>query len=294
MDQVTALHTAARRYCESAFSKWTETYFKLLALGKVEVCNPERPGWTYSDEAYRTFPRYKISEAIQVEVERIIPSSVETLEEICEILLRAAQIAEQRLKAQLNNLIALKALMAEANDYRAHIRALMDTDLSAIEPLPYRRVLSTVESEHLWELLRTRWAVGDDHYWFPLRKGDPPPDVVAFHEDFFQERHGADHLRQALAEHGIERAFQLHEFGPPDPDYEIEISILEPTYSKSGEQYSTSESVDWLTYASHESSITIAGDWLVEYFAERWPDCGARTYQGPYPTPDLRGTWETK
>jgi len=294
VDQVTALHTAARRYCQSAFSKWMDRYTALHAAGKVEVHYAQQRGCKYSDEAYRTFPRYRIAQAIQVEVERIVPSSVESLEEICELLLEATRIPEKRLKAQLSNPLASNALAAEAHDYRAHIRSLMDTDLSVTEPLPYRRVLSTPESERLWDLLRSRWGVGDDHYWFPLRKGDPPASVLAFHEDFFSMRRGAEVLRQALIEHGVDRAFQLHEFGPPDPDYEIEISILEPTYSASGEQYSTSESVDWLAYASHESSITIAGIWLVEYFTAGWPDCKARTYQGPYPTPDLRGTWETK
>jgi len=191
----------------------------LEAAGKAEVHYAHQRGWKYSEEAYRTFPRYRIAQAIQVEVERIIPSSVESLEEICELLLEATRIPEKRLQAQLNNPLASNALAAEAHDYRAHIRALMDTDLSAIEPLPYRRVLGTPESERLWDLLRSRWGVGDDYYGFPLRKADPPPNVLAFHEDFFSIRRGAEILRQALTERGVERVFQLHEFAPPDPDY---------------------------------------------------------------------------
>jgi hypothetical protein len=294
MDQVTALHTAARRYCQSAFSEWMHRYSDLQAAGKVEVHCSGQPGWKYSDEAYKMFPRYRIAQAIQVEVERIMPSSVDSLEEMGELLVQASQVPEERLNAQLNNPLASNALATETHDYQAHIRALMETDLSTIEPLPYRRALSAPESERLWDLLRSRWGVGDDHYWFPLRKGDPPPDVVAFHEDLFSKWQGGELLRQALTERGIERAFQLSEFFPSDPDYEIEISILEPTYARGGEQYFTSETADWLVYASHESSITLAGDLLVEHFTTRWPDWKARTYQGPYPTPDLRGTWETK
>ena len=294
MDQVTALHTAARRYCQSAFSKWMDRYRALEATGMVEDHYADRSGWQYSEEAYNTFPRYRIAQAIQVEVERTIPSSVESLEQMRELLFQVTQPPEKKLKAALNNPLASNALAAEAHDFRAYIRALMDTDLRDIEPLPYRRVLSTLESERLWELLRTRWGVGDEHYWFPLRKGDAPSNVVAFHEDLFSLRRGAELLKQALREGGIERAFQLHEFAPPDPDYEIEISILEPSYARSGEQYSTSDSADWVAYASHESSITIAGDWLVEFFAKRWPDWRARTYQGPYSTTDLRGTWKVK
>ena len=53
-------------------------------------------------------------------------------------------------------------------------------------------------------------------------------------------------------------------------------------YGGSGEQYSTSEPSDWLVYASHESSITIAGDWLTAIFKEKWPEWMQHTYQGPF------------
>lgn len=294
MDPVTALHTAARRYCQSSFSKWSEGYIALQTDGKAEIRDANQPGWNYSDASYRMFPRYRLAQAIQVEVERIIPTSVESLDEMGKLLLQATQVPEERLKSQLNNPIASNALLVEAKEYRTYIRQLTDSDLGAIEPLPYRRVLSTVESEHLWELLRTRWGVGDDHYWFPLREGDPPSNVVAFHEDFFSLRWGIETLKRALRDRGVDRVFQLQEFGPPDPDYEIDVSILEPIYADGGEQYFTPEAADWLVYASRESSITIAGDWLMECFTKTWPDWTARTYQGPYATVDLRGTWETK
>ena len=64
------------------------------------------------------------------------------------------------------------------------------------------------------------------------------------------------------------------------------------TYGLGGEQYSTSELTDWVVYASHESSITIAGDWLIRILKENWPEWLQRTYQGPYSTGDLRGTWD--
>lgn len=172
MDRVTALHTAARMYCQFSFSKWSDRYNALQANGKAEVHYADQHGWKYSDEAYKTLPRYRIAQAIQVEVERIIPSSVESLEEMAQLLLGATQAPQERFKAQLNNPLASNALSAEASDYCTHIRTLMDTDLSAIEPLPHRRVLSTEESEHLWGLLRARWGVGEEYYWFPLRRGD--------------------------------------------------------------------------------------------------------------------------
>jgi hypothetical protein len=47
------------------------------------------------------------------------------------------------------------------------------------------------------------------------------------------------------------------------PEYEVELRICEPGYRDGGEQYSTSEHADWIVYASHESSITIGGEWLI-------------------------------
>ena len=87
-------------------------------------------------------------------------------------------------------------------------------------------------------------------------------------------------MREALAERGISRVLQLHELSTAPLDSEIDVAVLEPS-AGDGEQYSTSASADWLVYASHENSITIAGDWLVEVFKQRWPDW-------------RDGTWETR
>ncbi len=82
-------------------------------------------------------------------------------------------------------------------------------------------------------------------------------------------------LRETLQSHSITRVFQLHEFG--DPDYEIELEILEPGYRDGGERYSTSAQSDWVVYASRESSITVCGDWLIHFSRGEWPGCDGRT-----------------
>jgi len=74
---------------------------------------------------------------------------------------------------------------------------------------------------------------------------------VIAHADYFEAMNGVALLREALQNRSITRVFQLHEFG--DPDYEIELGILEPGYSDGGERYSTSAQSDWVVYASHES-----------------------------------------
>jgi hypothetical protein len=291
MDEITALHTAARSYCQKEFSEWMGRYSSLMAAGKVQVPRQGSIGWDYTEEAYQLFPRYRIAQAIQVEVERIIPSDAKSVEDLRAFLLKSAQSAQDKLSAELKNLFAKTAIAKEADEYRKFLRGLTKEDLDAVQALPYRRVLIEQESERIWAGLKDRWDIGGN-YWFPLRECDPPSDVMPFHEECFHERHGLELLRKVLAERGIIRVFQLHEFG--SPDYEVELSIFEPRYAGGGEQYSTSKSLDWLVYASHESSITIAGDWLSAFFRGQWPDWKERTYQGPYSTADLRGTWEAK
>src|SRR5258708_550196 len=73
MDDTTALHTAARRYCQQRFSDWIQTYKDLQSKQKWQVNDLFQPGWDYSEKAYRTFPRYRVARAIQVEVERLKP-----------------------------------------------------------------------------------------------------------------------------------------------------------------------------------------------------------------------------
>jgi hypothetical protein len=138
--------------------------------------------------------------------------------------------------------------------------------------------------------LRKIWSIGDG-YWFPLKEGPAPSDVLTFHTDYFESINGQALLREALEQRGISRVFLLHEFG--DPEYEIELSIYAPSYRDGGEQYSTSEETDCMVYASHESSITVCGQWHAEFFRKLHPECAERTYRGPHSTPDPRGTWET-
>ncbi len=291
MDDRTALHTAARRCCEDRYSDWAQTYNELETRENVRIENKFKPGWDYSEEAYGVFPRYRVDKAIRIEVERLTPEASNSLEELRSDLIRACDIAEARLHSELNNTIAWEALREEAEDYKAYIGVLNERDLASIVPLPFRRVISAKENEKLWNELKIAWDIGEG-YWFPLREGPIPSNVIAFHVDYFEKMNGLELLHEALKTRGVSRVFELHEFGPDEPDYEIELSILKPEYRWGGEQYCTAVTIDWVVYASHESSITVAGDWLTEIFKERWPEWMQRSYGGPYSTEDLRGTWK--
>lgn len=291
MDDKTALHTAARRYCEDRFSEWTQTYADLQAKENFQTEKLFKPGWDYSEEAYGIFPRYRFDKAAKIEVERLVPHASKGLEELRSLLISASDIAEERLCAELKNEIALKALREESDDYKTYVRVLSEADLHTVAPLPLRRVLTIEESKELWNQLKLVWGIGGG-YWFPLKEGPIPEKILTFHVDYFKAVDGVAFLRDVLAKRGVSRVFELHEFGPDEPDYEIELSIFEPGYRWGGEQYCTAVGADWVVYASHESSITLSGGWLVEILKEKWPGCVNRSYGGPYSTNDLRGTWK--
>jgi hypothetical protein len=292
MDNKTALHTAARRFCQERFSEWADAYSELQAKENYKIENLFEPGWDYSPEAYRIFPRYRIDAAIQTEVERLSSNSTRNVDELRRLLIRAGKVAEDRLRAEFTNDLALTAIREEAADFKDYIQVLGESSLADITPLPYRRVLGEDESKDLWNRLKQTWGIGDG-YWFPLCEGALPHNVIAFHADYWTKMNGGQVLRGALKDRGATLIFQLNEFKSSDPEYEMEISLLEPRYAFGGEQYTTSAPFDWLAYASHESSITIAGEWLTDIFKERWPDWSQRSYKGPYSTDDMAGTWET-
>src|SRR5262245_42747747 len=185
MDENTALHTAARRFCQERFSYWIRIYEDLQRKENWQVQKLFEPGWDYSDEAYRTFPRYRIDKAIQIEVERLAFDSSTVLDELRTRLFKACDVAEARLETEFKEPIDLEALHEEGQDYRAYIQVLRANDLADVEPLAFRRVIGELESKRLWNQLKEIWGI-DGSYWFPLKDGPVPQNVVAFHSDYFE------------------------------------------------------------------------------------------------------------
>jgi hypothetical protein len=167
------------------------------------------------------------------------------------------------------------------------IRSLTTEQINAAKPLPLRRTLIKEESDRIWAQLKAKWRIDGD-YWYPLKSKEPPAGILAFHTDYFDDNKEAI-LRELLTRREIRRIWELREHG--DDEYELELALFQPHYN-GAEGYWTSSGADWLVYASHESSITLAGDWLVAGFQDMVPDCDRYQYGGPFSTADLRGTWK--
>jgi hypothetical protein len=279
MDLPVALHTAVRKFCASQHSRWSGEYMPLVEAGK------DRLGEDYSKAAYGLFPRYRLDEAIEIEIERFTGQEFRSLEQARKLLLESGSRALSSLLHEFQRSPeACVALTDEWKSFEAYVSSLDAIQLARIEPLPYRRVLAQSESAQLREELSARW--GAKGYWYPLSKCDPPTNVVAFHQELWQQRDGTSLLLQATQERAIERCFVFLE-GPVD--YEIDRSLVDPIY-RGDETFVTSD-FQWLIYSSHESSIAVAG-WLADFFRAQWRDWESVAYAGPFHTTDLRGSWE--
>jgi hypothetical protein len=280
MDSPLALHTAARRFCVDQHYRWSIQYTRLAESGG------ERAGMGYTPAAYRLFPRYRLDEAIQMQVEKISGEKLYSLEEARVLILGAGRHAFASLVQQFYKCSdALIALNEELNAFDEYISGLDTLQLQLIEPLPSRRVLTESESKQLRQTLAARWGVNG--YWYPLAQLDSRVNVIAFHAELWEQRRGTEILLKALEERGIDKCFELLE-GPSD--YEIDRTLIDPTYR--GDEIFITSDFGWLVYSSHESSISVAG-WLANAFRSLWPDWSRITYQGPFHTTDLRGTWHS-
>ena len=283
MTNIEALHTAARRYCEERALEWERRYGELLAAEKRDRGRRgehEPVTYAYTPEALRTFPRYHVLHAILFEVERFAPDDFASFDEARSLLAAAGETAESTFTGPPNGDIQQKAMDEERRAYSDYILNLSEEDLESVQPLPYRRRLRADESAHAWSELKRQWGV--DRYWYPVDRpldADPPPDTMAFRSEAFLTTDVQARLRTIIASQGASRVIELREHDASGPDSEIDVALLEPIYT-GAEGFWTDGSFAWVIYASHESSVTLAGAPVLAAFREAFPESDEWVYTG--------------
>lgn len=284
MKVVEALHTAARRYAAERAALWESRYADLQAderRSRRRRGVPEPTTYTYSPEALATFPRYHVLHAIQAAVEAFTPTDFESPEEARALLVAAGASAENIFTRPPTGETEQRAMDEERELFGRYVRELSDDELARIEPLPFRRTLTADESTRLWAELELRWGVKG--YWYPLDRApdaEPPPHTEAFNSDPFFDPQPQQHLRDALGELGVRRLWELRELDT-DTNKEIELAQLEPLYT-GAEGYWTDGTFAWLVYASHEGSVTIAGERLLPALQRLWSNWAQHGYDPSY------------
>ena len=155
---------------------------------------------------------------------------------------------------------------ARASSMADLARTASEADLADVEPLPYRRVLSDDEEAREWRAVSNRWGIGPG-YWYPLSDPTVPGlELMAFDAPEFRRDVGIA-LRELLVAQGLRRVLEFREGGPAR---ELALELLDPLYDGL-EGFWTARGADWIIYASHETSMTVGGAWLIEALKARWP-----------------------
>jgi hypothetical protein len=283
MDEQTALHTAARRYC----------------MERAPGLDPRQEEHWYRDRRWTqdqarfftlvaargTGAQLSVLGDILFRIEQTIPNHFTGIDTLRTFLIEMGRIVadKQTTSPDLD-------FEAEKEKERAlfcrYIENLSVDDLHAVAPLPYRRVLGVPEQERIWQRLKQQWGLTPQLHWYPLSASIPPAHVVALQEDWFAQRVPPDVLRQILMQRRVRRVWELREAGS-FPQYETDVALLVP-WGGGGEHCWTSEKVDWILYTSHEQSVTIGGKWLLNLIKQAWPQWEEHIYTGPmYQRPSL-------
>ncbi len=164
---------------------------------------------------------------------------------------------------------------AERRRFLDVLAGLDDAALRRVLPLPYRRLLGGGERARIRAGLCVRWGVDDGaHCWHPLWSTATPADVLVASARAFDAAVGEVGLRRALAARGGARVWTLLERGWGD-EYEQDLALCR---FDAREGYYTAPGLDWLVYRSHEDTIAVAGDWLVDAVDRTWPGRAAHRW----------------
>ncbi len=270
MDVIEALHTALRRYCKDRIrAAWRE--YDALGRRGLATRKEDRGSWDYTDEARRLFPRYQALSKVLEQIEQFVPADFASFEEARETLAHVGGLDPAPL-LQMKNATEVEAARDECSSYSAFARGLTPEAVEGTEPLPFRRRLIAAEYERLEAKLFTRWG-----RWYGGCCDLPSvPPYLTLHSAFMDPPGRLPAIRTWLGRRGVSRLWELREarFG-----YEIDIEDAEFRYT-GDEGFWTSADMEWMIYASHESSITFGGLSLANEVTARWPECERYRYKG--------------
>ena len=256
------LHNAARRYCTDRFAYWSSAYQKLYDKGKTNFESA-----AYSDDAAAASARLQALSAILIEIERIDADDLPEYSDLSDLLILAGQIAENDFTGVVISEIHTGAIQDERGEFIEAVRRLTPESVAALPALPYRRVLSTAEIGSLREPVAARWG-GSYGRIYPLAERSDS-SLRAYDDEAFDKEFPAGRLQSILRSRGVERVYELREYG--EKNYLMSIECWEPCYGLGGEGTWFSDALDWVMFWSHEGSVTTGGA-LTDSIVSEWKD----------------------
>jgi hypothetical protein len=210
-------------------------------------------GYNYTDEALQIFPRYNVVDAILNKVEELDSDDLPPVGTLTGLLVNAAYAAQTPFTRPREPVP--DEAMAEERRLFAETVPRLAGQTDAVDGLPYRRTLSDVEGNRWLASVRERWGVVG-HEWYPMLSSPVPDDVLVVRETGVWEGGGETATRAALAEMDVARVIELRE---DLVHREIDVDWFTPRYTAAGEGLWTDASVEWVAYASHESTLAFGG-----------------------------------
>jgi len=262
MEAALRLHTFARRTCMDRHAHWAALYSELAQAGRDRIDFGD-----YTDEAYAIFPRYNVLQAVLDSIEALEPAALPGFEELRSLLVQAAVSASSDFTRPSANSTHERAVADERETLTQIFHHVRAAELTDVEPLFYRRMLSADEVQSWRKTIESVWGAPNG-YWYPLGP-KTHPSLVALElvgiEDTLPER-----LRRFFADNAIARLIELREY---DASYELQADVAMVAYT-GPEGFWTSPGSQWIIYCSHEGTITFGGT----IAAEIGPDYPASHY----------------
>jgi hypothetical protein len=285
------MHNAVRRYVMDRAWRWRE---RTLPLERAAIEAHDR-GMPITAAArarlHDPHMRAYAHDLLLQRIERTRPRDFATGEAVRTFVLDATAADEPRIRA--HDAKTASAIAAERAAVRDHVASLTTAAVHAVGHVPSRFVLPEPQWARVWRRLAEVWdARPGNHYWYPLLNACPP-GVVAFQADWFDVELGARAVQELLRRHGVSRVWAMNE-AQEFANYELS-PLLCPFDRLAGEGYWTSPELDWLVYASHESSVTVAGRWLAEAVQRVWPAWRDRLYEHyDHTPPSVDARWQAR
>lgn len=139
--------------------------------------------------------------------------------------------------------------------------------------------LESTKADSLKKHIEFIWDI-NQHYWYPLYKCKRN-DVLAFNDDYINKNEEKiTDVRDILLKLNYNSVYEMNE---DRLIWLIDTNSLVPTMSKyNDERFWFSEDMSWIIYVSHEGSITLGGEELLNQVKAKWDDWQSNIFVTEY------------
>lgn len=124
-----------------------------------------------------------------------------------------------------------------------------------------------VNIKRLKTALKEKWNITADH-WIPLDVHDINEEVVYFPQNYFFKDFGLEKLKILISEIAEYSIYQWN--WEPIREEFFKITVSEMVEFESLEKYYFDENCNCIIYISHENTIAIGGQNLIEKLTQKW------------------------